>query len=615
MSEESDLKDQDFTLDELIGSGWQTAVQDVNSEGYWSWYQTLSAASKLAYEREEHSQGKVLELFAYACSMGLQPESLNEPFSRLPYSLDGKYPSIPESFRETDISFFAMVVDKIDNPWLKSRLAELAWLRQKPRKVNFALVSIASYREILRISEEWTKDRREILLRVLTLARMLGDGAGGCLDEMESEIVERISSTTNRDDYRACRLVDALYTYGLGKNHWPAIASKLENLACEHQEAGNLEIAEGHFCCAAGLFKNYGDEEKSAEIKVAQAETWVARSNEEVKSDTSRYTVAASLLEMSIQVYREIPGKQREANQVNERISELRIRLNKYGLKGQEEMRTIAMPGIDIHQLVEKAREVIRNKTSIKALLALANIHTINYREIRASTIQRLSSRPTMSLFPISVSSHDGRVVAVIQPMKGPTPTEEDEQFVLFHMQSEYGTRVNLIVQGLIIPALNTFALEHYMRKEDFVNIARCSPVVPAGREVLIGRALYEGYNGDFVLALHLLTPQIEHMVRFHLKNAGVPTSTLNADRLEAEKGLSALMESPETIDIFGENLTYEFKALYCLPFGPNLRNYLAHGLLDDMGVQTIDSIYAWWLGLKIVVNRFWNPKQYEGDI
>ena len=66
-------------------------------------------------------------------------------------------------------------------------------------------------------------------------------------------------------------------------------------------------------------------------------------------------------------------------------------------------------------------------------------------------------------------------------------------------------------------------------------------------------------------------------------------------------------MDLSETEKIFGENLSFEIKALLCDLSGPNLRNYLAHGLLDDQACQSAYAIYAWWFGLKLVCNSFWN--------
>jgi Domain of unknown function (DUF4209) len=135
----------------------------------------------------------------------------------------------------------------------------------------------------------------------------------------------------------------------------------------------------------------------------------------------------------------------------------------------------------------------------------------------------------------------------------------------------------------------------------DFYSVVKQSPVVPEGRERLIAKALFSGYDNDFVTALHLLIPQIEHLVRFHLKQAGVKTSTLYPNSIETENGLTSLMENPEVNAIFGEDLAFELKALFCDPFGPNLRNELAHGLLGYEECQSVYAVYAWWLGLRIV--------------
>ena len=95
-------------------------------------------------------------------------------------------------------------------------------------------------------------------------------------------------------------------------------------------------------------------------------------------------------------------------------------------------------------------------------------------------------------------------------------------------------------------------------------------------------------------------------MVRFHLNQSGIKTTTLDTSGIENEIGLSALMETPEADKILGEDVSFEMRALFCDAFGPNLRNGLAHGLLDDDACQSVYSVYAWWLGLNLVFNTLW---------
>jgi hypothetical protein len=187
------------------------------------------------------------------------------------------------------------------------------------------------------------------------------------------------------------------------------------------------------------------------------------------------------------------------------------------------------------------------------------------------------------------------------------------QKTVWAEMVRHFGIELGLVVQGRIWPALGVAVLEHRLREGDFVSLARQSPIVPSDRAGLFGKALFSGYDGDFSTALHLLVPQIEHMVRTHLKTAGVKTSVLDQSGIENETGLSTLVDLPEVSRIFGEDIAFEIKVLFCDPFGPNLRNELAHGLLSEDQCESVYSIYAWWLGLKLVFNTFWNSLRSGG--
>ena len=173
---------------------------------------------------------------------------------------------------------------------------------------------------------------------------------------------------------------------------------------------------------------------------------------------------------------------------------------------------------------------------------------------------------------------------------------------------------VNASVMGYILPALEAISLEHRISEGDFIQIARASPIVPPGRDRLYGKALYHGYNRDFASALHLLTPQIEHMVRHHLKMNHVTTTSLDREGIETENGLSALVDMPEVKRIFGEDLAFELRALFCSPYGANLRNEVAHGLVEEAKCFSTHSVYAWWLGLKLAFNTLWNSAHQAND-
>lgn len=400
----------------------------------------------------------------------------------------------------------------------------------------------------------------------------------------------------------------------MGRDHKTVVAQKLENLAKAFDGEGDLHRSREYFSAASEWFRLIPDESKAAEMTKSFAEGWVKEAIARSSTSSPSHMVAASFYENAIQTYRTIPRSERAVYQVDERIAELRSHLNDSGEKSLSEMGLIRTPSVDISQLVENARKSVSGKSAIDALKAFANLHRgAKFDEMRESALERMRQHPLQSLFSATVMSHDGRVIAKRPAMGfGAELSPDDEAGIRAEMVRDYGILVSIIVQGDIWPALEVLLLEHRLCVEDFIGLARQSPIVPKDRTELFGRALFAGYDRDFVTALHLLIPQIEHMVRVHLKQAGAKTTNLDKDGIENENGLSTLMDLPEANVVFGKDLAFELRTLFCDAFGPNLRNELVHGLLDADACHTPFAIYAWWLGFRLVFNTWWNAARKD---
>ena len=595
-----------LTVDDFTACGWKAALVGATCEGYRSMCDALSDAAKQATQNGQKAHGKVLWLLADACSMILAPASTNKPYKSRVVSSDGRS-LIPDDLLETDIAFFAQIVDVIDDSWLKARLADLVWLRQTPRKVKFALAAIDSYRLIPLETEAWWHGGKQCWQRAIRLALMCGVGAGNRLTEMEASILDAFQLVTKQDGFLAFELADLLKINGLAGSHSTKIAIKLESLAHEFEDEENFYYAREYFQSSANWFKASGDDAKSTAMTVAEAEGWVKEALAKVSSDQPSHLAAAIFYEKAIQTYRTIPWSERAIHRVDERIAGLRARLNESGEKSLDEMNVVSTPGVDINQIVEDARNAVRDKEAVEALKAFANLCSgAKVKELRKNAIEKRRRYPLLALFPTNTIGSGGCTIA--------KDSGEDEKSALSQMIRDYGIRVGIVVQGYIWPAHEILLLEHRLQEADFIALARRSSIVPIGRELLFGKALFAGYDRDFVTALHILVPQIEHMVRSHLKQARVQTTNIDGNGIENENGLSSLMDLPQTEKIFGEDLSFEIKALLCDSFGPNLRNEFAHGLIDYEACQSAYAIYAWWLGLKLVFNPFWNALLNETE-
>ena len=333
MSNERVKKELVLTVEDFSSCGWKTVLAEADRKDYFSMFSAFSVAAKQATDENRQTHSKALRLLAKACSMMLSPNSLNEPFKPSIVFPDRRS-TIPDDLSETDIAFFAEIVDTIDDPWLKARLADLVWLKQ--RESRFALMAIDAYRAIPLSSETWLRDGDKCWERAIVLARMLGKGAGDRLAQIEASIIDIFKM--GGEDFLCLWLAELLKSKGLGKDHSTMImiAEKLESLGREFKKKNDFNKAGQYFQVSADWFEMSADTAKSAEMKVEWAETSVKKATADRGS-----LVAVHFYDQAIQIYRSIPRSERAKYGVNERIAELRAHLSESGEQSLDEMGVI----------------------------------------------------------------------------------------------------------------------------------------------------------------------------------------------------------------------------------------------------------------------------------
>lgn len=238
------------STDDFANCGWKDVLDQTSREGYSAMWQAFSAAARNAMNEGRREHGKVLWLLADACSMMLVPASPNEPFKPFAVFHDRRS-VIPDGFSDYEIAFFAQIVDAVDDPWLKARLADLCWLMQKPKPVAHALTAIDAYRAIPLDTETWVRGGRECWERAASLARMLKPGSGDRLQQMETTILNAFDAATHEDGFLGLWLADLLKTNGMALDRRIDVAKSLESLAREFDGIGDLHRAREYFSAAS----------------------------------------------------------------------------------------------------------------------------------------------------------------------------------------------------------------------------------------------------------------------------------------------------------------------------------------------------------------------------
>jgi hypothetical protein len=583
---------------------WKMVLEGIRREDYASMWRALSDAASTAVEAAQYSEGRVLWILADACSMMLRPRSLNEPFVPM-IVMDGRRSALPEDFSADEISFLSTIYAQIDHEKLKGRVSDLVWILERPRNPKAALAAIDSYRSIPITTDSWVNDGRECWDRAIQLCIMLRAGSGSRIRDIEDELTTQLNQSMMIDGHLALWISELLYRHGFNRNPIK-IAQELERLALSFSTANDLHGARDYFDAASDWYRIGGDDSKFSEMIVRCAENWVLEAEARISGTSPSHMAAVSFFESAIKKYRVVPSRERQKHRVDEIIDQLRTRLNESGERSLDEMGVIKSDPIDITEMINTARDSVRGKSTVEALRTFSNIYGgASARKVREASKALMERHPLQALFSSTHMSRDGRVIA--KRPGADLSDSENEDTLWPEMVKNYVMEIGIVVQGDVWPALEVIRQEHRLREADFLSLTKQSPIVPPNSERLIAKGLFLGYDNDFVSALHILVPQTESIIRHHLKHAGVKTTHLDTFGIETEYGLNTLMAFADVEAIFGEDFSFEIKALFCDPFGPNLRNEMAHGLLSYDDFQSVHTVYTWWLILRIVFNTFWS--------
>lgn len=601
--------DIQMTLEDFTTSGWEKAFTGTPSERLAVAADALAKKGQKALEEGKTSQSKVLWLLADACSMMLQPSSLNEPYKPYIIRRSGRS-ATPDDFSDQDLDFFLMILPSIDKADIKARLSDLIWLKKRS-KIELGLDAIDSYAESPITLESFSGEGGHSWIRAIQLARVLKHAAGDRMKNIKEKLLEGFRKASEDEGFLAKWIADLLKGFGLGAGYEHEIAEKLVSLAEAFKLQSDFYRVREYYESSSYWFEKAEKELETYKSIASQAEAW--HTEAALKETAGDFIGASNALEKAIQVYRSIPNKHRASVGMEEgKLQQMQSHLGKVGKLAAESMTLVSTPCIDITDMVSESRLLIRGKPVLEALKTMANFYPGAKKvKIRAAAEEILAQFHFGSFFGFAVRSRDGRIVAKNPGIAvAPKGSDEYEQAVWKEMLQTYYLDICTAVAGRTIPALETILMEHRLQLRDFESICRESSIVPPERALAFAKALFYGYDLDFDSAIHRLVPQIEHMVRYHLKAAGAVTTDLDRDGIEVEVNLSSLLKRPQALLIFGEDLIFEMQAIFCESRGPNFRHHLAHGLLEDKDFETAFAVYAWCLALRIVFNVFWNSQR-----
>jgi len=306
----------------------------------------------------------------------------------------------------------------------------------------------------------------------------------------------------------------------------------------------------------------------------------------------------------ALKTYRQIPRAFRAKYSIDEKLVAIQEKMSHTNQSLERELTHIKTEGIDLSLAVKEAQERMRGKDLRSAIVILANIGPqIKKKELERQTEDSLKNSPLASIIPGKYYAKDGRVIAIAPGISNDLTSPESTATLHCQLMSLYSLQISIVVLASIRPALEIFNSEQLITEGDLFDLCIQSPIISDDRALIWSKGLFYGFKEQYIEAIHLLSPQIEHLLRVSLKSKNIKTSIVDSNGIENEMGLSSLLDIPEINTIIPTDVVFEIRALLSDQPGPNLRNEISHGLITTDEALGNNAIYFWWYCLRLMIN------------
>lgn len=511
-----------------------------------------------------------------------------------------------EDFEAADFEILEEIAPEATQPSVRAYLCDITWVggRNAGRKAwRFGPIAARAYLEAWRLAyaTKNTGSMFDEMLRGLQLAwdfrKQNADVLEAYWKELEGIIADAVAT---RDLNLLIRTLRIFYERRHGKaGDLAAMAEK----ACKDAalQGASLVIAD-LWGVTSDLWRAAENPDLSRLAAIQRGEALVAVG----ETASTSAMASAHWIQQGLECLR-------KAKADGTRIEAVHRRLLEVGEAQLEEMGRIGTD-FDATDAIKAVRDSVAGLPFLDALIKFSfGDHLLDPDMLRKTVEEQARNTPLQYLIDASVVSNDGKTVAVRPSLM--VEGEEYEKAIRLAV-IEHGNRydVPFRAQLFILPARDQIWNEHHPSFGELAFLVRDNPFVPPGHEEAFLRGFVAGFLGDWVVAAHLLIPQVEESIRYLMNRAGAITSNVQADGTQEEKKLHQLFDMPETLTVLGQSWIFELRSLTVEPLGGNLRNRLAHGLLTDSDCHGLGVITLWWLLIRICLTPTANSQRNKAS-
>lgn len=558
----------------------------------------LEPYSQAANEAEKNGEQQKAAVYRFLRDIvGIHPsfDTPSQPFVPM-WQDQGKRSLIPSDLTAADVEAVRALAKQAVDPSLRARLHDMLWelTRDHIAGAEAAGCYVAAA-EKLDVPGSWTF-AVTAFKRALYLASKFGREKTLFADAANRLTAAAKRAVTSADSFHCYQLMQLMLRAGIGEPSELAVIAS--SIAASADATGDPRRAKAYWELEAQWQKRANNTAAEKKALLAAGEAAVTEAENRAQGKGASFMAAASLLSEAIE-------ELRQAGAAIQRVAQLRQRLNEWQSRSLAEFQTFSTSA-DISELIIRAREHVKGIDFQQAVLKLAfGQHLSDPKIIKEEVLKAAKEAPLTFLMGAAIVDDRGRTMArkeSLLHLKGEAAEQALEIEAFSHAARFHWP---LRVDGFIEPARVQILNDHKPTFEDLLFIIRNNPFIPPSHGGIFLRGLHAGFHGDFLVATHLLTPQIENSLRYVLESQGVDVSNLMSDRTQPVKVLGAIFNMPETGQIFGEPLCFELRGCLIEKTGFDFRNRLAHGFVHDGECYSTAGVTVWWLLLRTCLMPF----------
>lgn len=273
--------------------------------------------------------------------------------------------------------------------------------------------------------------------------------------------------------------------------------------------------------------------------------------------------------------------------QLKDQAERIRIKISKCGNGVKNELSCItqqySLPKADVEKIINS---VLCNESVEQTLVNVAVQYIPNKEQEKDTLTRSVKNYPFTYLATRYVYDERGRVRNIVKGIN-----DDFESHLTMHiattMRIDSAFLMLVIDEGIQRGILSAESIENYIAQ---------SPIFREEKRMILNRGIEAYFNGDYLVALHLLVPQIEDAIRELAEINGQcvlqPKGKGNVDGYQL-RVLDDLLRDSRIVDLMTPNMANYFRILYTDSRGWNLRNDICHGIAKpkNLGRMAADRV------------------------